>query len=74
MLLSLDRFDLIFLEWADQDEDSVNRFVASLTKLSQDLMLDGWLINIENKLSKDQVDLMVKLLKDLTGGSHSCKS
>lgn len=49
-----------------KDESTVDTFVKSVLKVTQDLKFDGWLVNIENKLSEDQVTLMTKLLKDLT--------
>lgn len=42
-------------------------FVQAVVKLTTDLQFDGWLLNIENKLTLDQVNLMVMLLKNLKG-------
>ncbi len=42
-------------------------FVQAVVKLTTDLQFDGWLLNIEKKLTQDQVKLMVMLLKNLKG-------
>ena len=45
----------------------MDQFVTALVKLAKDLSFDGWLINIENKLSPEQIPLLLKMLRDLTG-------
>jgi len=42
-------------------------FVQAIVKLTTDLQIDGWLVNIENKLTLNQVRLVVMLLKNLKG-------
>ncbi len=57
-----------------KNEETVGQFVTALVKLSKDLSFDGWLINIENKLSPEQIPLLVKMLRDLTGDINGFSS
>ena len=45
----------------------MDQFVKACVKVASDLCFDGWLVNIENKLSPDQIPLMILLLRRLTG-------
>lgn len=51
-----------------RDDDEINKFAHCLTAIAKTLKLDGWLLNIENKLEKP--DMMVKFVNELTSKMH----
>uniref|UniRef100_A0AC35TU28 Mannosyl-glycoprotein endo-beta-N-acetylglucosaminidase n=1 Tax=Rhabditophanes sp. KR3021 TaxID=114890 RepID=A0AC35TU28_9BILA len=57
-----------------KNEETVEQIVSCLIKVTQIYNFDGWLINIENPLTAEQVNLMMYFLEMLTLGLKSSDS
>ena len=72
----------IITEWDDGsklcseilEDDKMEQFVSKCVKIMQVEQFDGWLLNIENALTKNQVPQMVQLVKKLTRAVHEVNS
>ena len=53
-----------------KNKETVDRFVDMCCKIAIHYKLEGWLLNIENKLDLDQVPNMMYLVKKLTEEMH----
>ncbi|KAJ7568961.1 hypothetical protein O6H91_01G054600 [Diphasiastrum complanatum] len=54
-----------------ESEESAQMYALRLAELAQALGFDGWLINIENKIRKDQIGNLIQFVKHLTISMHT---
>ena len=54
-----------------QSRDTVDQFVNTCCSIAISHQFDGWLLNIENKLDREQVPNMMYLVKKLTQETHN---
>lgn len=58
--------------WQDifESESGIKRFADALIELAKFYKFDGWLLNVENEIRKEDIEKLKLFIKYLTDGIH----